>query len=108
MVTPSIEPAERSRLLPRSTLSAVLVLLTLFGLLAWLARLAWMGMIIPQAILLTLSGLLVFQLFSMIFFWIAWFPAYVVKGDEDDALRGSPFAADQLPPQILPPRENTP
>lgn len=39
-------------------------------------------------------------------FGITWLVASIWYRADDDLAKGSPFAADQLPPQILPPRES--
>ncbi len=107
MATPSIERNERSRLLPRLSLRNVLVLLTLGVLLAWLARMAYAGDRLAVTLLLTFGSFLLFKLISTILFVMAWLPAVIVRSKVDDRLQGNPFAADQLPPQILPPKTNS-
>ncbi len=46
-----------------------------------------------------------FGLFAVLFV-IAWFPAVIGRDPWEDVNRGSPFAAQQLPPQVLPPRDS--
>lgn len=48
-----------------------------------------------------------FALFAIVFL-IAWTVSTAVLGNKPDTPQGSPFAADQLPPQIIPPREQRP
>lgn len=107
MVTPSIDKPVRSRLLPKLTLGRSLLLVTLFVLLAWLGRTALQGSMIARVILLGLSTLLLFELLSVLLFFVAWLPAVIVSRDSTDTRDGNPFADDQLPPQILPPTRNT-
>ena len=49
----------------------------------------------------------IIMLIAGIFFLVSGFTLFLVSGPDDVPTPTSPFAADQLPPQILPPREPT-
>lgn len=104
MSVPSAEKAVRSRLLPQLSFKKGMIGFTLAVLLAWLGRLAWQGSLFPQVILLTLASLLILQATWTFLFFVAWLPASVGQFKTDESREGNPFAADQLPPQILPPK----
>ena len=105
MATPSIERAEPNRLFPQLTVRRILWIVTLGAFLAWIGRLAYQGSPLPEVIILALGSALLFFVASAICFLIAWIPARVVfERDDVDQREGNPFAADQLPPQILPPK----
>jgi hypothetical protein len=91
-------------LLPQLSFRRGLFFVTIAVLLAWMGRLAWNGSLLPQVVLLTLVSLLIMQIIWTLLFLIAWLPAVVGSGNSDDQREGNPFAADQLPPQILPPK----
>jgi hypothetical protein len=106
MVTPSVERPVGSRLLPQMPLGRALLLLTAGVVIAWLGRLAWMGAVLPRVLLLALGSLLLFELVSIVLFLMAWVPAAILHRGRSETREGNPFAADQLPPQILPPRHD--
>jgi hypothetical protein len=56
------------------------------------------------ALLVPLVAALLYFFVSIILFLVAWLPATLVSKANDDVREGNPFAADQLPPQILPPK----
>lgn len=104
MSVPSAEKAIRSRLLPQLSFKKGMLGVTFAVLLAWLGRLAWQGSLFPQVILLSLAGLVILQITWTCLFFLAWLPASVGQLKTDESREGNPFAADQLPPQILPPK----
>ena len=148
---PSVEPVERSRLLPRVSFRMMILLTTLSAVLFAIARMADNGGEFAASFLMGMEFLLAcFVLFAILFLFswsiavlrrqcgyvalIAgavlavlttakidvwqvtnWYvPTFLVVSGfillyvplrESDDLVGSPFAKDQLPPQLLPPRE---
>ena len=80
-------------------------LMTTTAILAAVARSAGSGTAYAIGVLVAVGFLIAcFACFAAVFL-VAWSVATLTfRGDSDD-LKGSPFAADQLPPQILPPRE---
>lgn len=72
--------------------------------LAWIGRLAWQGHLLPQVICFTLLSLAAFYFVSVLLFLAAWIPAILMRRYQDSTRTGNPFAADQLPPQVLPPK----
>jgi hypothetical protein len=104
--SPSVEPVLGSRLLPKVSFRLLLVLMTLAALIAAVgraagdggavARAAVAGLVFPAACL----GLFV------VLFLVAWAVGCLWYEAGDERLKGSPFAAGQLPPQLIPPREN--
>lgn len=105
MKTPSVEPVLTSRLLPRVSFRLLLALVTISALIAAIARAAGQGVALAYAFSIGLGFLaVVFLLFVLLFLISRSFTSLWYKGDAD-VLEGSPFAEGQLPPQILPPRE---
>lgn len=104
MPTPSVEQTVRSRLLPKLSFRSVMITVTLAAIVAWIGRLAWEGKPLPMSLLYTLLSLILFFVASLVLFLMAWVPAFLLRRLQPDAREGNPFAADQLPPQVLPPR----
>ena len=104
MKTPSEEPILRSRLLPRISLRLLLVITFMAAVVAAMARTAQSGAVVTQALLFALTSLLGFFAFSSMLFLISRASDFGRGKHQEISNTGSPFAADQLPPQILPPR----
>ena len=105
MKTPSVEPVVRSRLLPRISFRFLFALTTLSAIIAAVARGAGEGVALAYAAMTTLAFVgACFALFLSLFL-VSWAISSLWYEGESDALEGSPFAEGQLPPQILPPRE---
>ncbi len=108
MKTPSVEPVLRSRLLPKVSFRLMLILTTLSAVVAAVARVAGGGGAMATAVVVAiLFPLVCFAPFTLLFL-ITWSVSSLWYRDDPDSLRGSPFAEGQLPPQILPPREQKP
>lgn len=102
---PSVLPRERSRLLPRISFRFVLLVVTATALAAYILRLAWDGSPLATALMYSLATVVIcFAAFGLLFL-IAWIPAAIGRDGLEDVIRGNPFSIDQLPPQLLPPRE---
>ncbi|QDT05996.1 hypothetical protein K227x_44030 [Rubripirellula lacrimiformis] len=105
MKTPSYQPIERSRMLPRISFRWMFALTTLGAILAAVAKAAGSGASFAVALMVTIGFIgTCFALFVLIFA-ITLAVSSLWYQPVDDTHQGSPFAADQLPPQILPPRE---
>ena len=104
MPAPSAEKSVKSRLLPQLSFKRGMIAFTFTVLIAWLGRLAMNGSIFPQVILICLGSLVILQLIWSFLFLVAWLPAAIAIGRNEESREGNPFAADQLPPQILPPK----
>jgi RsiW-degrading membrane proteinase PrsW (M82 family) len=103
--TPSVTTIQRSRVLPKLSFRVLLTIVTVTAVVAFAARLANAGSPLATALVFVvglLAGL--FALFAILFL-IAWVPAIIGRDRWEDVHKGNPFAADQLPPQVLPPRE---
>ncbi len=105
MKTPSVEPVVVSRLLPKISSRFLFALTTLAAVIAAVARAAGEGGALANA---AITGVIFiagcFALFAILFFF-SWAISSLWYEGEPDTLEGSPFAEGQLPPQILPPRE---
>ncbi len=75
------------------------------ALIAALARAAGDGATFAKAVMVGIAMLGIFFLFAAGAFLISWLTARLVIGEFDNAREGNPFAKDQLPPQLLKPRE---
>jgi hypothetical protein len=104
MAVPSAEKLLRSRLLPQISFKNGLIGVTLTVFLAWMGRLALQGSMFPKVLLLSIGSLIILQAVWSLLFVIAWLPAAFGKIKTDEGREGSPFAANQLPPQIMPPK----
>jgi hypothetical protein len=103
--TPSVEPVLRSRLLPRVSFRLLLALTALAAVIAALARAAGAGVALAHAAMAGLLFVAVCMGLFTLLFLVAWSISRLWFEGESEALHGSPFAEGQLPPQILPPRE---
>ena len=108
MKTPSVEPVQRGRLLPRISFRAALTSVTLCAVVAWCVRQAVAGSVLAGAVVAVLICLAACFAMYMVLFLFAWVPAYLGRDRWADVQRGNPFANGQLPPQILPPRSPGP
>ena len=108
MKTPSVEPAQRGRLLPRISFRAALSVVTLCAVIAWCVRQAAAGEVIAGAVVAMLGCVAICFALYIAMFVFAWVPAYLGRDRWADVQRGNPFADGQLPPQILPPRSPSP
>jgi hypothetical protein len=97
----------RSRLLPRVSFRFVLALMTLSALIAAVGRAAGEGAATAWAALVAFGFLAACFLLFMLLFLVCWGISLVWYEGEPAAGKGSPFAEGQLPPQILPPREQS-
>jgi hypothetical protein len=80
-------------------------LMTLAAIVAAIARTAGNGTAYGVGTLVAVGFIVAcFVCFALVFL-VAWSVATLTYRGDSDELKGSPFAADQLPPQILPPRE---
>ena len=105
MKTPSVEPVVRSRLLPRISFRLLFALTTLAAIIAAVARAAGEGGALAYGATVSLIFLGACMALFALLFLMAWCISSLWYEGEPDALEGSPFAEGQLPPQILPPRE---
>lgn len=130
MKTPSYEPVQPSRMMPRFSFRWLFALTTVGAIVAAIAQIAGRGAsgssgsgsggfgpgqeaansgtaaALATGVLVTLGYLAALFAVFMLLFGIAWLVASLWYRPDDDLAQGSPFAADQLPPQILPPRES--
>ncbi|MGB7325061.1 MAG: hypothetical protein WBD31_09325 [Rubripirellula sp.] len=106
MKTPSFEPVQQSRMLPRVSFRWMFGLMTLGAVFAAIAKAAGNGAAVAMALMMAFGFIVAcFAMFAILFL-ISWCISSLWYQPKDDTLQGSPFSADQLPPQILPPREN--
>ena len=92
-------------MLPRLSFRFLLTAVTLGACVAFTIRLALAGSPIAVAVMYSLTTLAIcFALFAILFL-IAWIPAVIGRDRLEDVHLGNPFSIDQLPPQVLPPRE---
>ena len=105
--TPSVEPVLRSRLLPRISFRFVMGLTFLVACVASMARVAGDGGAFARAIIASVIFVVACFVVFVFFFALSWVVSAIgFRNDDETTLKGSPFAEGQLPPQILPPREN--
>ena len=109
MNTPVVEPVEPSRLLPRVTFRTLFAITTLGALLAALGRVAGFGTAgntraIAVGLLVAVGFLAACLMVFATFYLVAWLISLMWYRATEMPNEGSPFAEDQLPPQILPPR----
>jgi hypothetical protein len=100
-----MQPIVRSRVLPRVSFRAMMLLTTVAAILATVARSAGDGATLAKAMMFGVAAVFVFFLLASMAFFLSWLTAKLVVGKFDNAREGNPFAADQLPPQLLKPRE---
>jgi hypothetical protein len=103
--TPSVEPVVESRLLPRISSRLLFALTTLAAIIAAVARAAGNGGALAYAVMVSLIFVVACFSIFLLLFLISWAISSLWYEGESDTLEGSPFAEGQLPPQILPPRE---
>lgn len=101
----SMDPVVRSRVLPRISFRSVMGLTVVAAVIAAVARSAGDGTTFAKAVIVALSLLAFFFALTAIAFLLAWITARLMVGRFDNAREGNPFAKDQLPPQLLKPRE---
>jgi hypothetical protein len=91
--------------MPKVSFRLLFALTTLAAIISAVARAAGQGGALANAAMVSLGFLgAVFLLFVLLFLISVAVSSTWYEGDSD-ALDGSPFAEGQLPPQILPPRE---
>lgn len=105
MKTPSVEPVLRSRLLPRVSFRLVWLLMTLSAVIAAVARAANSGYATAWAALVAVGFVLACFVLFVALFLFCWTISSLWYTATTEVTEGSPFADGQLPPQILPPRE---
>jgi hypothetical protein len=103
--TPSVEPVLKSRLLPRVSFRFFIALMTLSAIIAAVAKVAGQGGPIAIAVVFGLGYLVAGFLLCAALFLCSWAISSLWYHGDPDTHEGSPFAEGQLPPQILPPRE---
>lgn len=103
--TPSISEKEISRALPRLSFRFMLGIVTIGAGIAFAARNAFDGSVFATAVIYSIATVAIsFGLFAALFL-IAWIPAILGRDSLEDLNLGNPFSIDQLPPQVLPPRD---
>jgi hypothetical protein len=88
-------------------------IMTMGAFLAAIGRVAGVGtpgnaQAMATGVLASVGFLVVCIVAFAIFFLIAWSVSILWYRPADEMVKGSPFADDQLPPQILPPRDRQP
>ncbi|SMP74808.1 hypothetical protein SAMN06265222_11844 [Neorhodopirellula lusitana] len=101
----SMDPIVRSRVLPRISFRAVMVFSVVAAIIAAVARAAGDGTTFAKAVIVGIAFLAFFFVLAMLAFLLSWMTARLTIGRFDNAREGNPFAKDQLPPQLLKPRE---
>ena len=99
---PGLQP---SRLLPRISFRSLLILTAAAAGLSVLARAAGDGGALARTALFLCGFLLLLFAIFVVAFLIARAYAAIALGSPTHTLAGSPFAADQLPPQVVRPRD---
>lgn len=100
-----MDPIVRSRVLPRVSFRATMVLTFVAAMIAAVARSAGDGATFAKAVIVALLLFAFFFCLSSVAFLLSWVTARMMIGRFDNAREGNPFAKDQLPPQLLKPRE---
>ena len=95
----------RSQLLPKVSFRLSLAVTALAAVIAAVGRAAGEGGALATAAVLSLVFPLACFALMAILFLISWCVSTLWYEYDDDALKGNPFADGQLPPQILPPRD---
>ena len=90
--------------MPRISARWILSVVTGTVFIAWIIRQALRGDAWAVAMLFPLAAAATYFILSFGLFLVAWIPAMVIAQKNPDRREGNPFAADQLPPQILPPK----
>ncbi|WP_461505875.1 hypothetical protein [Rhodopirellula baltica] len=104
--TPSIQPVIRSRVLPRVSFRMMMAITALAAILAAITRAAGNGAVFAKAALAVVGVFVLFFAMAACAFLVSWLVARLTIGRVDQSRQGSPFARDELPPQLLQPREN--
>lgn len=100
-----MDPIVRSRVLPRVSFRAVMGLTLIAAIIAAVARTAGGGATFAKAFIVALIFLTLFFFLASVAFVLSWVTARMMIGRFDNNREGNPFAKDQLPPQLLKPRE---
>ncbi|WP_246112951.1 hypothetical protein [Allorhodopirellula solitaria] len=101
----SMEPVVRSRVLPRISFRTLMIGTVVAAVIAAIARAAGDGATFAKAVTVAIALLGLFFLLAAGAFLLAWLTARLAIGRFDNTREGNPFAKDQLPPQLLKPRE---
>ncbi|MBB3205146.1 hypothetical protein FHS27_000913 [Rhodopirellula rubra] len=101
----SMQPIVRSRVLPRVSFRAMMVWTVIAAVIAAVARAAGDGATFAKAVTAAVVSIAFFFLLAGFAFLMSWATAKLVIGKFDNSREGNPFAKDQLPPQLLKPRE---
>lgn len=101
----SVPPRAPTRVLPQYSFRTAAATVTLLALAAFVYRQAARGNTLAEAIVFAAAVILACFACYAVLFLIAWIPALIGRDTWEDVGRGSPFAAGQLPPQVLPPAE---
>jgi len=104
-VTASVSEKETSRVLPRVSFRLMMTIVTAVAALAMGIRLALLGSPLAMGMVYAFATLLLTLAVFAALFLIAWVPAVLGRDELEDIHLGSPFSIDQLPPQVLPPRD---
>ncbi|MFM7844404.1 MAG: hypothetical protein ACKOBW_18315 [Planctomycetota bacterium] len=95
------------KLLPRFSLKTLFVVTTLVSLLSLVVSSALSGHGWAVLIMLFVASFLLLLVVHQAIFLFVWFlQRILVRHDPDAELRHSPFATDQLPPQIIEPTDH--
>ncbi|MFG0287581.1 MAG: hypothetical protein ACF8CQ_05390 [Rhodopirellula sp. JB044] len=100
-----MQPIVRSRVLPRISFRAMMIGTVVAAVIAAISRAAGDGATFAKAVMVAIVMTAFFFLLAAVAFLMSWATAKLVIGDVDNAREGNPFAKDQLPPQLLKPRE---
>lgn len=101
----SMDPIVRSRVMPRISFRTMMGVTVVAAVIAAIARAAGDGATLARAIVVALLLLAFFFTLASVAFVLAWMTARLTIGRFDNAREGNPFAKDQMPPQLLKPRE---
>lgn len=93
--------------MPRVSFRWILALMTFSALLAAVARAAGEGGAFAVAAMFAVGFVVVCLLLFILLFLFCWAIALVWYDRDAETAKGSPFSEGQLPPQILPPREQS-
>ena len=104
-VTASVSEKEISRVLPRISFRLIMTFVTAVAALAMGVRLTLLGSPLAVGIVYAAATLLLTLAVFAALFLVAWVPAVFGRDELEDVHLGSPFSVDQLPPQVLPPRD---
>ena len=105
MRTPTNEPIQESRLLPRISFRTLFVFTAVSAVIIAVARQSGNGNVVAIALVIALGFIAACLLVFVALFLFAWVLSLGAPGEPEDYASGSPFSEGQLPPQILPPRD---